>query len=161
MIYRRQEGVRLVGRVRVVTQALDGRALRDTGWRPNQIVNGGAAALAAWLTGTINQGTAPSAVPYPAFMELGSGTTTPAPTDTDLANPNVATYISVSQSAPVAGSLTIAQWVGVWGPQYGPYNATECGLFNSDGTLFSRLLATVDLSADTTTTLQWQWVVQV
>ena len=161
MSHRLHDTLRIKGRVRIVTHALDGRILRDIGWTPNQICNGGAAAIAQWLTSTPNRGQSTVAVPYPAFMELGDGTGTPAPTDTDLFSPNVATNVHVTQSAPMAGSPLIAQWVGVWGPSYGPYSATEIGLLNSAGTLFAHLLATIDLTASTSTSVAWQWQLSV
>lgn len=151
----------LTGRIRVVQRDLTGRVLRDSGYVPNQITNGGASAVAAWLTGSPNRGVASQAIPYPAYMELGDGTGTPAPTDTDLFSPNVATNIHVTQAGPVAGSPLVAQWTAVWGPSYGPYSATEAGLLGSNGTLWSHIMATIDLSSDTSTALTWQWQLTV
>ncbi len=150
--------LRIAGRVRIVTRSLDGRVLRDSGFIPNQITNAGAAAIASWLTGVPNRGASGQAIPYPASMELGDGTGTPSATDTDLFSPNVATNIHVTQSGPVAGSPLVAQWVGVWGPQYGPYNGSEIGLLNSQGVLYAHLLATIDLTTTASTAVTWQWV---
>lgn len=127
----------------------------------NQITNGGAAAVAQWLCGVPNRGQASIAVPYPAYMELGDGTGTPAPTDTDLFSPNVATNIHVTQSAPSASNPLIAEWVGVWGPSYGPYSAGEIGLLSAQGTLFSHVMAPINLSASTSTSVTWRWATSV
>lgn len=153
--------LRIAGRVRIVTRSLDGRILRDSGFVPNQITNAGAAAIAQWLTGSPNRGASGQAVPYPAYMELGDGTGTPAATDTDLFHPNPATNVHVTQSGPVAGSPLTAQWTAVWGSSYGPYSATEAGLLSASGVLWAHTLATVDLSADSSTSIQWQWQLMV
>ncbi|NMP20788.1 hypothetical protein [Sulfobacillus harzensis] len=155
------DSLRLTGRVRIVTRSPDGRMLRDSGWIANQICNGGAAAVVAWLTSTPNRGASSQAVPYPAYMELGDGTGTPAATDTDLFSPNVATQIHVTQAGPAPGNPLVAQWVGVWGPSYGPYNASEAGLLSADGTLWSHILATIDLTTTASTVVTWQWVLSV
>lgn len=151
----------LRGRIRIVTRSLDGQLLTDSGWIANQITNAGAAAVVAWLTGTPNRGQASVAIPYPAYMELGDGSGTPAATDTDLFSPNVATNIHVTQSGPSATNPLIAEWVAVWGPQYGPYNATEIGLLSQSGTLFSHLLATIDLTTTASTAVTWQWQLSI
>ena len=161
MASRLQSSLHLTGRIRIVQRDLPGDVIRDSGWIENQICNGGASALAQWLCGVPNRGQAAVAIPYPAYMELGNGTGTPAATDTDLFNPNVATNIHVTQSQPSATNPLIAEWVGVWGPSYGPYNATEAGLLNTNGTLWSHLLATIDLTTTSSTAVTWQWVLSV
>ena len=151
----------LSGRIRVVQRDLAGRVLRDSGYVSNQITNGGASAVVAWLTGSPNRGVASQAIPYPAYMELGDGTGTPAATDTNLFSPKVATYIAVSQAAPNATNPLIAEWTAVWGPSYGPYSGSEIGLFSRAGTLYAHLLATIDLTTTSSTAVTWQWVLSV
>ena len=51
------------GRIRVVQRDLAGRVIRDSGDLPNQITNGGATAVVAWLTGSPNRGVASQAIP--------------------------------------------------------------------------------------------------
>lgn len=147
----------LAGRIRVVQRDLAGQIIHDSGWLANQITNGGASAVVAWLTGSPNRGVASQAIPYPAYMELGDGSGTPGASDTGLFSPSTATYIRVSQAAPSASHPLIAEWTAVWGPSYGPYSATEIGLFSHAGTLFSHLMATIDLTTTSSTAVTWQW----
>jgi hypothetical protein len=151
----------LTGRVRIVTRSLDGDLLTDSGWIANQICNGGASAVVSWLCGVPNRGQASVAIPYPAYMELGDGSGTPAATDTDLFSPNTSTNVHVTQATPSASNPLIAEWTAVWGPQYGPYSATEIGLLSASRTLFSHLLATIDLTTTASTAVTWQWQLSV
>ena len=154
--------LRIKGQVRIVTRDVwDGRVLRDTGFMPNQITNGGASAIVAWLTSTPNRGASASTILWPSHMELGDGTGTPAPTDTDLFSPNATTLVAVTQAGPTPGNPLVAEWTGVWGSNYGPYNATELGLKNAAGTLFAHTMASIDLTSGTTTSVLWQWTLSV
>lgn len=156
-----QSRLTIIGHVRIVQTDAAHKILRDSGWQANQITNGGASALAAWLTGSPNRGNASQALPYPAYMELGDGSGTPTASDTGLFSPSTATYIHVSQAAPSASNPLIAEWTAVWGPSYGPYSATEVGLFSKSGTLFAHLMATIDLTTTSSTAVTWQWQLSI
>ena len=147
----------LRGRVRLITRsAADGRLLADSGWLPNTICNPAANAIAAWLTGTGNIGYQP--VPFPSYAELGTGSGTTAPTDTALFQPVASTNVKAQILGPNATTPSTAQWIFVWGPQYGPLNATEIGLFDGNGLMFAHIAGlTIDLATTTSTSLQWAW----
>ena len=149
------------GRVRIVTRRVaDDAILYDSGWQDNTICNPAANAISAWLTGTGNIGYNP--VEYPAYAELGTGTGTTEPTDTALFQPVASTNVKVQIMGPDAATPSIAQWIFVWGPSYGPLNATEIGLFTNSGTMFSHIAGiTLDLSNTTSTSIQWQWTIGI
>lgn len=159
-----QNGLHLTGRVRVVTRRLaDGVLLADTGWRANQVTYYAANALAAWLTGTINRG--PQAIHFPNYMELGTGSGTPSPSDTALFAGVSATSTPCSLVAVVSGTPDSSVWTAVWGgPNAGNLAGTysEIGLFDQDGHLWAHLAGlTLGINTTTTTTVQWQWTLTV
>jgi len=146
-------GVGLAGRVRARTWDATGHLLRSTGWQRNVTTNGLAAAVAAWLANTPNRGQDP--VRTPQYVMLGTGTGTPAVTDTALFAPVAATFVPVTVQR-VASTPTVTEWVAVWGPTYGPVTATEVGLFTITETLMAHVLLDMGLTPGTTTSLQWQ-----
>lgn len=149
------------GRVRVVTRRRsDDALLRDSGWCPNTVTNAALAALVQWLTGTGNIGYA--AAPYPNYVELGTGSGTPAPTDTALFAPVAATNTQVAILQPSASNPAQAEWIVAFPSSVPTGTYTEAGLFTTNGTLFAHVAGlTIDLSASTTTSLQWVWTLSV
>ncbi|MCL8207182.1 MAG: hypothetical protein K6V97_03790 [Actinomycetia bacterium] len=159
-----KEALRVYGRVRVITRRVaDGTVLTDTGWLPNQITYYAANALAAWLTGTINRG--PQGVHFPHYMELGTGSGTPSPSDTALFNGVSATSTPCSQLSVANDTPNSPIWTAVWGGANagniaGAYS--EVGLFDADGHLWAHLAGlTIEVSTSTSTTVQWQWTITV
>jgi hypothetical protein len=150
-------GLTLTGYVRIRTyHAADGRLLADSGWRPNQITDAAVQALAQWLTGANSTGYNP--VLAPNYVELGTGSGTPSPSDTSLFQPVASTQVACTERTVLDGPPAQAQWVAVWGPSYGPLSATEAGLFNANGTLFAHIAGlTINLTTTTTTSLAWTW----
>lgn len=156
-------GLTVTGRVRIITRRLtDGRILQDQ-TVPNQITYYAANVLAAWFTGTINRG--PQAIHFPNYMELGTGSGTPSPSDTALFNGVSATSTPCTQLAVVNGTPNSPQWVAVWGGANagtiaGTYS--EVGLFDADGHLFAHVAGlTIEVSTSTTTAIEWQWTLSV
>jgi hypothetical protein len=155
--------LRLTGHVRILTRRLADGAVLDARTIPNQITYYAANALAAWLTGTINRG--PQAVPYPRYMELGTGTGTPSPTDTALFDGVSATSTPCSLVTVVNGTPDSPQWTAVWGGASASSIAgtyAELGLFDADGHLWAHLAGlTLTVSTSTSTSVQWQWTLTV
>lgn len=152
----------LTGRGRFRTYTAGGRLCADTGWRPNQVLQTGGAAVIQWLTGTNNTGY--QAVPPPSTAQLGTGTCTAAPTDTGLCVPAAGTLVPVSQQGPTSSNPLVGFWIFVWGGTAGSVTGTftEALLASAAGTPFAHLTGlSVTLSSTTTTTLEWQWTITI
>jgi len=139
--------MRVLGRVRVVTRdRATGRLLTDSGWGANTVTNGYLAALAG---GSIGQALSPA-----THTELGTGTGTPAVTDTALFAPDAATVLACSSLGVLTDPANTAQWVSVYTSPTGTFS--EVGLLAEDGTLYAHKLATVSITSGTQTTVTWQ-----
>ncbi len=144
--------VALTGRVRARTVAPDGTVLRDTGWVGNVTCNGMANSVASWLAGLNNRGQNP--VPTPQYVMLGTGSGTPAITDTTLFAPDARTLVPVTLQR-VGTTPNTTEWVAVWGPNFAAVSATEAGLMTQAETLFAHVMITIALTPGTTTSVQW------
>ncbi len=153
--------VAIQGRVRIVTRRrADQAILTDSGWHTNTVTNAALAAMVQWLTGTGNIGYA--AAPYPNYVELGTGSGTPEPTDTALFAPVAVTNTRVAILQPAADNPAQAEWIVAFPASAPAGSYTEAGLFTADGTLFAHVAGlTIELSASTTTSLQWVWTLSV
>lgn len=147
-----QEGLVLSGRVRVQAHDAQGNLVWDGGWLPNKLTNYMANVLAQWLTGVNNTGYNP--VLPPLYVEAGTGSGTPAPTDTNLFTPVSATYGRTSiQDTPSNG---VAEFVSQY---YGDANNsgdyTEVGLFDANGNMFAHTMYSFSIASGQTTTITW------
>ena len=137
----------VTGRVRIVTREIHtGRIVYDSGWSANTVTNGYLAALAG---ASLGQAMSPA-----TQTELGTGTGTPAVTDTSLFTPDSATILTCSSLTLPASPINTAQWVSVYTGPSGSF--TEVGLLAKDGTLYAHKLATVSITSGTQTTVTWQ-----
>lgn len=144
--------ITVAGRVRVVQREYQtGRIVADTGWSANTVTNGYLAALTAWAVGTPN---GIPGVPPATQTILGTGTGTPAVTDTALFAPDTATILACASRVVLPTPANTAQWVSVYTAPLGTYS--ECGLTTADGTLYAHKLATITISSDSQTTVTWQ-----
>lgn len=144
--------VTLRGRVRIVQrEARTGRIVADSGWGANTVTAGYLAAVTAWSVGTANSilGT-----PIATQTILGTGTGTPAVTDTALFAPDPATILTCASQTVVPSPAYTAQWVSVYTTPAGTYS--EVGLQTVDGTLFAHKMETITISSGTQTTVTWQ-----
>ena len=150
--------ISISGQVRITTVDSQGNTVYDSGWVKNQVTDYAASALAKWLIGQNNTGQNP--VLPPQYMELGTGTGTPAPTDTNLFTPVTATSQRCATfTNPSAG---IAQWTSQYfGPVNNAGNYTEEGLFDANGNLWAHLVEAVTITQGLATTIVWQWTVTV
>ena len=137
----------ITGRVRIVTRDLrTGHLIDDSGWSANTVTNGYLAALAG---ASLGQPMSPA-----TQTELGTGTGTPAVTDTSLFTPDSATILTCSSLTLPASPINTAQWVSVYTGPAGAF--TEVGLLAKDGTLYAHKMATVTITSGTQTTVTWQ-----
>lgn len=144
--------ITVAGRVRVVQwDRRTGRIVADTGWDANTVTNGYLAALTAWAVGTPNTS---QGVPPATQTILGTGTGTPAVTDTALFAPDTATILACASRVVLPTPANTGQWVSVYTAPVGSY--TEAGLITADGTLYAHKLATITISSGTQTTVTWQ-----
>lgn len=149
--------VGLMGKVRAVTQDKYGNVVADTGWIENQQTDWAASAVAQWYAGVNNTGYNP--VKPPNYMELGTGTGTPAHTDTALFTESPATNQQCSVvSASTNQATFVCQYYGT-STNAGTY--TEAGLKDSDGHLFGHLMATISIQQGLSTTVTWVVAVSV
>ncbi len=149
--------VNIHGRVRAVTHDEQGKVYSDSGWMENQETNWAASAVAQWLAGINNTGYNP--VKFPNYMELGTGTGTPAKTDVSLFAAIPATNQKCSSLSANANVTTfVSQYYGV-SANVGTY--TEVGLMDSDGHLFGHLMAAISIQLGLSTTVTWQLTVNV
>ncbi len=150
--------ISISGQVRITAVDAQGNTVYDSGWVKNQVTNYAASAVAQWLTGKNNSGFSP--VLPPAYTELGTGTGTPSPTDTNLFTPVTATnQWCATFTNPSAG---VAQWTSQY---FGTINNagsyTEEGLFDANGNLWAHLVEAVTITQGLATTIVWQWTVTV
>ena len=151
-------GLALHGRIRWRQHDAAGQCVADSGWRANTLCNPTAYGLVQWLTGTGNIGYAP--VPYPHYAMLGTGSGTTSATDTALFTPVSSTQVPAQLMGPSGSNAATATWTFVWGASYGPLNATEIGMFDQNGTLWSHIAGlTLNLNTTTTTTVLWEWTI--
>lgn len=136
------------GRVRIVTRAIrTGHLIYDSGWSANTVTNGYLAALAG---ASIGQPMAAA-----TQTELGTGSGTPAVTDTNLFTPDASTLLTCSALTVLTSPANTAQWVSVYTEPTGSY--TEVGLWANDGSiLYAHKMATVTITSGTQTTVTWQ-----
>lgn len=149
------------GRVRIVTRrAADDALVYDSGWQSNTVTNTAIQAVVSWLTGTGNVGYNP--VPFPRYIELGTGSGTVSPTDTALFTPVAATNTACSILQPVPSSPNEAEWIATFPTSTPVGTYSEAGLFTNSGAMFAHLAGlTINLSSTTTTSLQWVWTISV
>jgi hypothetical protein len=97
---------------------------------------------------------------WPSEMELGTGTGTPAASDTALINPVVGT---MKQCSNIQQYLTYyAQYIATWqstDPITGTW--TEIGLFDANGNLWAHVVFTNSLVINSGEMLIAQWAIQL
>ena len=143
---------RFSGQVRAEEKDPRGNIISDTGWVSNIETNYLGNSVAAWLAGRNNTGYNP--LSPPTMIELGTGTGTPAVTDTALFTPAASTLIQCSLVNVSAASTTqfIAQYFGTTN-NAGTY--TEAGIFDTAGNLWAHTLISISISNGNTTTVTW------
>ena len=146
-----KDGVGITGKMRAVTHDEFGNIYADTGWVENQQTNWSADAVAQWYAGVNNTGYNP--VKPPNYMELGTGSGTPAKTDVSLFTAVPATNQKCSVTSASTNQATlVCQYYGT-ASNAGTY--TEAGLMDSDGHLFGHLMASISIQLGLSTTVTW------
>lgn len=137
--------------MRAVTHDEFGNIYADTGWVENQQTNWSASSVAQWYAGVNNTGYNP--IKTPNYMELGTGSGTPAKTDVSLFTATPATNQKCSVASASSNQATlVCQYYGI-SANVGTY--TEVGLMDFDGHLFGHLMSAISIQLSLSTTVTW------
>ena len=149
-----EDAISITGQVRIETRDAQGNLVYDSGWKSNRCNVNLAVAVAAWLCGINNTGYNP--VLSPTQTELGTGTGTPGPNDTDLFAPVEATLVHCTAIAPEPGSTGVAQFITQYfGTANNQGTYSELGLKDTNGKLFAHIVENVTITSGLTTTVTW------
>lgn len=144
-----QEGIKIVGKVRIVHSKADGTVVSDTGWLKNTITTAALAAVSGLVGNTGSQ---------TAFTYLAVGTSSTAESAAHTALQAEVTDTGLERAAATVSRVTTTQTndtlqlVKTW-TATGAKTIEEVGIFNasSAGVMLGRKLTTTKTMADTDT----------
>jgi hypothetical protein len=144
------DALALTGAITVTLTHEDGR--EEVSVYRNLIVNAGRAAITNGLIG--------STTAYPNYLELGTGTTTVAASDTALVTPSTATWKAIA--AKTLYSTYIASFDTTYVTSQANGTFSEIGIFAganataNSGSLFARALIAITKTSSMTLTVNWR-----
>jgi hypothetical protein len=144
------DALALTGAITVTLRHEDGR--EEVSVYRNLIVNAGRAAITNGLIG--------STTAYPNYLELGTGTTAVAVTETALVTPSTATWKGIA--AKTLYSTYIASFDTTYVTSEANGTFSEIGIFAganataNTGTLFARALIAITKTSSMTLTVNWR-----
>jgi len=144
------DALALTGAITITLRHEDGT--EDVQEYRNLIVNAGRASITNGLIG--------STTAYPNYLELGTGTTAAAATDTALGTPVMSTWKGIAAKTLYSTYIASFDTTYVTSEANGTYS--EIGIFAgatataNSGTLFARALVAITKTSSMTLTVNWR-----